>query len=208
MKKTITAILCLASFFCFGQNVKTAFDGKHWKAPYELAIPTGWDIERFVIPIEFAPQIKYSGVEYIRFAPGWANVKSNEYWTYAFLWYLDGFPKMNKNIIENNLKAYYTGLVGRNIEPRKIPASKLILTTTSVKQVTTFKRDKKTFNGTIEMLDYMEQKPIILNCIIHVRPYKEKGKTFIFYELSPKPFSDGIWLMLNKLWTDFDYKKQ
>jgi len=208
MKIITTAILCLASLFSFGQNVKTAFDAEHWKAPYELAIPTGWDIERFIIPIEFAPQIKYSGVEDIRFAPGWRNAKSNEYWTYAFLWFLDGNPTINKNTIENNLTAYYTGLVGRNIEPRKIPASKVIPTKTSVKQVVTFRSDLKTFNATIEMLDYMEQKPIRLNCIIHIRPYKEKGKTFIFYELSPKPFSDSIWLMLNKLRTDFDYKKQ
>ena len=40
-------------------------------------------------------RIKYSGVEDIRFAPGWGNAKSNEYWTYAFLWYLDGTVIIN-----------------------------------------------------------------------------------------------------------------
>ena len=206
MKKTLIITLCLTSLYCLAQDTKTEFDGKNWKAPYQLSIPTGWDVERFLIPIEFAPQIQCKGVEDIRFTPGWGNVKSNEYWTYAFLWYLDGYYKINKNILENNLRAYYTGLVGRNIEPRKIPASKVIPVKTFVKQVTTSESDLKTFNGTIELLDYMEQRPITLNCIIHVRPYKEKGKTFIFYELSPKPFSDSLWLKLNELWTDFDYK--
>ncbi len=206
MKRLFIIILCLESLYCFAQDSAKEFDGKNWEAPYKLLIPKGWDVERFLIPIEFAPQIPYTGVEDIRFTEGWGNVKSNEYWTYAFLWYLDGSPVINKNIIENNLRAYYTGLVGRNIEPRKIPVSKVIPTKTFVKQVTTFKRDAKTFNGTIEMLDYMEQKPIILNCIIHVRPYKEKGKTLIFYELSPKPLSDSIWNSLNQLWTTFDYK--
>jgi len=207
VKKTLIITLCLTSLYCLAQDTKTEFDGKNWKAPYQLSIPTGWDIERFLIPIEFAPQIQYKGVEDIRFTSGWANVKSNEYWTYAFLWYLDGTYKINKNILENNLRAYYSGLVGRNIEPRKIPASKVIPVKTFVKQVTTSESDLKTFNETIEMLDYMEQRPITLNCIVHVRPYKEKGKTFIFYELSPKPFPDSIWLKLNELWTDFDYKK-
>ena len=55
------------------------------------------------------------------------------------------------------------------------------------------------------MPDYMEQKPTTLNCIIHLRPYKEKN-TFIFYELSPQPFSDSIWLNLNELWAGFGYK--
>jgi len=207
VKKTLIITLCLTSLYCLAQDTKTEFDGKNWKAPYQLSIPTGWDIERFLIPIEFAPQIQYKGVEDLRFTPGWGNVKSNEYWTYAFLWYLDGSYKINKNILENNLRAYYSGLVGRNIEPRKIPASKVIPVKTFVKQVTTSESDFKTFNGTIEMLDYMEQRPITLNCIVHVRPYKEKGKTFIFYKLSPKPFSDSVWLKLNELWTDFDYKK-
>lgn len=206
MKRLFIIILCLKSLYCFGQDLTKEFDGKNWEAPYQLSIPKGWDVERFLIPIEFAPQIPYTGVEDIRFTPGWGNVKSNQYWTYAFLWYLDGSPVINKNIIESNLRAYYTGLVGRNIEPRKIPVSRVIPTKTFVKQVKTLMRDTKTFNGTIKMLDYMEQRPITLNCIIHVRPYKEKGKTFIFYELSPKPLTDSIWLTLNQLWTDFDYK--
>ena len=206
MKKIITIILYLASLYSFAQDPKTAFDGKNWEAPYKLSFPAGWDVERFLIPIEFAPQISYKGVEDIRFTPGWGNVKSNEYWTYAFLWYLNGTPKINKKIIENNLMAYYTGLVGRNIKPRKIPADKIIPTKTFVKQVTTYKGDRKTFNGTIEMLDYMEQKPITLNCIIHLMPYKEKNKTFIFYELSPQPFSHSILLSLNELWAGFGYK--
>lgn len=206
MKTILIIIFCLGTLAGLSQDSKTEFDGKNWKAPYALPTPEHWDIERFMIPIEFAPQIPYRGVEDIRFTPGWGNVKSNEYWTYAFLWYLDGSSKINKKTIENNLRAYYTGLVGRNIEPRKIPASKVIPVKTFVREIDRYKRDSKTFNGTIDMLDYMEQKPITLNCIIHVRPCKEKDKTFIFYELSPKPLSDSVWLPLNQLWEDFDYK--
>ena len=206
MKKISIVIFCLGTLSCVAQDSKKEFDGKNWKAPYKLSTPTGWDIERFLIPIEFAPQIPYIGVEDIRFTPGWGNAKSNEYWTYAFLWYLDGAPVINKNIIENNLRTYYTGLVGRNIERRKIPAGKVIPVKTFVRQVNACERDIKTFNGTIDMLDYMKQKQIALNCIIHIRPYKEKGKTIIFYEISPKSFSDSVWLPLNQLWKDFDYK--
>lgn len=205
MKKIILAIFCITSVYTFAQDLKTAFDGKNWEAPYKLSIPKGWDVERFLIPIEFAPQIPYKGVEDIRFTPGWGNIKSDEYWTYAFLWYLDGSPKINKKIIEDNLRAYYTGLVSRNIKPGKISADKIISTKTFVKQVTTYKGDTKTFNGTIEMPDYMEQKPMILNCIIHIKPYKQKNKTFIFNELSPRPFTDSTWVNINQLWTDFDY---
>ncbi len=203
MKNLIPAVLCFTTLSTFGQTPKIEFDGNKWNAPYTLNFQKGWDVERFLIPIEFAPQIPYKGVEDIRFAPGWGNVKTNEYWTYAFLWYLDKKPKTNATIVENNLNAYYTGLVGINIEPRKIPTEKLIPVKTEIKKIKTEKGDIKTFRGTIDMLDYMEQKPITLNCIVHLKSCSGQNKTFLFYEISPKPYTDNIWQSLNQLWTDF-----
>ena len=203
MKFFLIALFYLASLSTYAQTPKDEFDGHKWVAPYTLSFPTGWDVERFLIPISFAPEIKYKGVEDIRFAPGWGNIKSDDYWTYAFLWYLDNRPKTSARIVENNLKAYYTGLVGTNIEPRKIPANKLVDVKTHFKKVKTEKGDLKTFRGTIYMLDYMQQKPITLNCIVHLKICSGKNKTYIFYEISPKPYSDKIWLRLHQLWTDF-----
>jgi len=207
MKNLIIAVLCLSSLTTLAQTPKVEFDGKKWDAPYTLNFPKGWDIERFLIPIEFAPEIPYKGVEDIRFAPGWGNAKSDEYWSYAFLWYLDGSPEITAEIVANNLKAYYTGLVGRNIEPRKIPADKLVPVKTAIKKVGPDKGDIKTFRGTVYMLDYMEQKPIILNCIVHLKSCPGKNKAFIFNEISPKPYSDTIWQSLNQLWTEFNCDK-
>ena len=204
MKNVIIAVCCLTSLCSFGQTQKDAFDGNKWNAPYTLNFPKGWGVERFLIPIEFAPQIPYKGVEDIRFTPGWGNVKSEEYWTYAFLWYLEGTLKVNATIVQNNLKAYYTGLVGRNIVPRKIPAKKLVPVKTEIRKVNTDKSDLKTFRGTIYMLDYMEQKPITLYCIVHLKYCSGQNKTYIFNEISPKPSSDNIWQNLNQLWTEFN----
>lgn len=186
MKKITLIICCLTSLAAFGQNPKVEFDAKNWQPPYTLSIPKGWDVERFPIPIEFAPKIPYRGVEDIRFTPGWANVKSDEYWAYAFLWYLDSFPKMDEKIIQENLKAYYTGLVGRNIEPGKISADKITPTITSFKKIKIVNNDLQTYSGTIKMLDYMEQKPMTLNCIVHIKSNEEKIRLSFFmnYHLS------------------------
>ena len=207
MKHFVIALFCLLSLASFGQTPKVEFDGSKWDAPYTLGFPKGWDVERFLIPIEFAPQISYKGIEDIRFSPGWSNVKTDGYWTYAFLWYLYDAPKTNAKIVESNLKAYYTGLVGRNIVSRKIPANKLVPVKTEVKEVKADKEDVKTFRGTIYMLDYMEQKPVTLNCIVHLKSCSEQNKTIIFNEISPKPYSDPVWQNLNQLWTDFSCDK-
>jgi hypothetical protein len=207
MKILIIILLGIHSLTACGQTSDAEFDGKKWEAPYTLSFPQGWDVERFLLPASFAPAIKYKGVEDIRFAPGWGKAKSEEYWTYAFLWYLDGSVKTNAKIVAQNLTAYYTGLVGSNIEPRKIPVAKLITVKTDIQKVKTEMGDLKTFHGTIYMLDYMEQKPITLNCIVHLKSCAGQNKTYIFYEISPKPYTDKVWNGLNLLWTDFNCGK-
>lgn len=201
MKKLLPLLslfICLAA----GAQKDSAFDGHKWEAPYELSIPRDWTIERFLIPISFAPQISYKGVEDIRFTPGWAKLQSEEYWSYAFLWYLDGQPSFDAQTIASNLKAYYTGLIGVNTEPSKIPGGKIEVTT-KVEKKETAAGDAATYAGTVIMLDYMQLKRITLNCIVHVKPCAEGNKTIVFHELSPKDFTHNVWALLNKLWTDF-----
>jgi hypothetical protein len=181
------------------------FDPEKYNPPYTLAAPQGWGIERFAFPIEFAPTIAYKGVEDLRFAPGWSDAKSNQYWAYAFLWYLEGHPEITAQITEKNLTAYYSGLVGRNIDKRKIPKEKLVPVKVSLKKTTPDNGDLQTFSGTVDMLDYMAQKPITLHCVVHLRTCAGKtNNTFMFYQLSPQPLTSTVWKDLQKLWTTFD----
>jgi hypothetical protein len=207
MKYIIALSLCLLSILSYGQEIKAEFDGHKWEAPYQLNIPNGWTIERFLVPISFAPQIAYKGVEDIRFAPGWANTKSDEYWTYAFLWYLDDAVKTTAPIIEENLQAYYTGLFKVNTDSSKLVNEKIKPVTTSFKRVTTSKGDIATFHGTVEMMDYMQMKPLTLHCIAHWKFCEEVKKYFLFYELSPQPFTHANWKSLDELWLTFKCSK-
>ncbi|HVF97705.1 MAG TPA: hypothetical protein VM871_10300 [Flavisolibacter sp.] len=166
----------------------------------------GWTIERFLIPINFAPQILYNGVEDIRFTPGWAKPQSDDYWSYAFLWYLDGKPQIDANTIASNLKAYYTGLIRINTESSKVPDAQIVVTT-RFDAVATGAGDASTYSGTITMLDFMQLKPITLNCIVHVKPCSASDKAVLFYELSPQPFTHKVWESLSQLWIGFSCLK-
>lgn len=206
MKNLIFSLFCLLSFYINGQDTtEAAFDPHTWKAPYYLSEPKDWGIERFLIPIGFAPQIPYKGMEDIRFAPGWSKKASEEYWSYAFLWYLDGDIKMDAKLLDSNMRLYYRGLIAA--AGSKIPKEKLIPVVTSFKEVKKSKGDAKTFEGTIKMTDYMKHDPITLNCKVHLRSCG-KNKTILFYELSQQPFSHSIWIGLDKLWADFKCKNQ
>jgi hypothetical protein len=201
--------LLIITTSALAQTQGKEFDAEKYVPPYNLAMPQGWGIERFSIPIEFAPSIPYKGVEDLRFAPGWPDSKSNGYWTYAFLWNLEGHPESNPQIIEKNLTAYYSGLVGRNIERRKIPQEKLVPIKVMIKQQTTADQgDLQTYSGTIDMLDYMAQLPITLNCIVHIKTCPlQQNNTFMFYQISPRPLTDNIWKELQNLWTTFECGK-
>ncbi|MEI9921341.1 MAG: hypothetical protein WDO14_21530 [Bacteroidota bacterium] len=201
MKPIVLFIALLTFSTAYAQ---TSFDPEKYNPSYSLPTPEKWGIERFPIPIDFALAIPYKGIEDIRFTPGWGDSKSNDYWSYAFLWFLDGSPEITPQATEKNLTAYYTGLIGRNIDKRKIPQEKITPVKVVIKKSNTASGDLQTYAGMIDMLDYMEQKPMTLNVVVHIKKCPGKNNTFVFYQISPQPLTNEVWNGLQALWTNFD----
>lgn len=204
MKKIL--IILVSFLFLKTSAQETKFDGHKWQAPYFLDTLKGGDIERFLIPIEFAPSIPYKGVEDIRFTAGWSKKESSEYWSYAFLWYLDGLQPFDAKTIEKNLAAYYTGLATVNIDKNKLDTGKA-KAKASVKQIPYKDSDSQTFEATVELLDFLSLQPITLHLIIHVKHRDALNKTFVFHEASPQPYKHDVWKTLDGLWTSFKFTK-
>jgi hypothetical protein len=204
-KLLFASLLTILTLACQSKKKesKVHFNAETFVPPYQLIVPENWTTERFSIPIEFAPSIPYNGIEDLRFAPGWDNSSSEDYWTYSYLWYLDGKAQFDAQIMEKNLEAYYTGLIGRNIERRKIPNEKQFPVKATFEMVKTDDGDLSTFKGSVNMLDYMAQQPIKLNCLVHVSECPGKDNTFVFYEVSPQEEGHPIWNTLNKIWGEF-----
>ncbi len=160
---------------------------------FYLPVPDKWSTETFSFPIEFAPQISYSGEEYLRFSPFWGDTKSDELWSYCFLWWITADSRISQKSLENDLQSYYSGLVGRNIIRRKIDSALVVPTLTQFKEVKTEKGDGKTFEGTVKMLDYMGLRPVILQVTVHVIPCAIEGKIAVFFAVSPQPRSHPVW---------------
>lgn len=179
------------------------FDPVNWKPPYKLNKPKGWGTEHFQVPVDFAPEIRYKGVEDIRFAPGWGDSTSAEHWSYAFLWWLKDKPVVNAATLNTYLTAYYNGLVKRNVIGRRIPAEKQVPTVVDIKKVKTLEGDVETYGGTIRMLNYMVQRPIVLHCTIHVSNCESQQRTALFFEISPQQASHAIWKQMDGLWSSF-----
>ena len=163
--------------------------------------------KQFALPPDFAKQLSFKGVEDLRFFPGWGDPNSEEHWSYAFLWSLDGKPDIDAHVLQNNLTILYTGLIGRNIVPRKIPKEKLFPVEVNIQNIKTSAGDLKTFAGTVHMLDYITQTPMILNVRIHVKDCPDKMHSILLFEVSPKSADHPNWQKLDQLNADFKCTK-
>jgi len=189
------------------KQILKIFNPQTYSPVYQLAVPEGWSVERFSLPPDFAKQLSVTGVEDLRFFPSWGDPKNEEHWSYAYLWWLDGKRDIDVSFLQKNLTILYTGLLSRNIKPRNIPKEKIHPVVVNMKSINTASGDTKTFEGTVSMLNYINQEPMILNIVVHEKNCADKNHQFIFFEVSPKPFNHPNWEKLNKLNADFSCVK-
>lgn len=72
--------------------------------------PADWKPEVIPFPLGFAPDIDYKGVEELRFSPGMFKPETDMYFTYAFVWWLEGQPPIDEARLQDALLKYYRGL--------------------------------------------------------------------------------------------------
>jgi len=169
--------------------------------PYKYLVPDGWRGEPYSLPPSFAPEVRFQGAEEVRLPAGWGVAGSPEYWSVALLWWLKAGQKIDAASLQENMRAYYDGLVTTGGGPVKhqIPADKMVTTKVEIKAIKTEPGDVNTYAGTVDMLDYMGMKPMRLNFLAHVRDCGDPGHVPVFLELSPKPYDDAIWEQLKDL---------
>lgn len=168
------------------------------QSSFTLPTPQGWGDELIPFPIEFAPSIPYQGEEHLRFTPGWGEIKSEQFWSYCYLWWIGEKSDVNTIALTQHLTNYYNGLVGRNIISRKIDSTKVVKTVVNIKA-----NGKGKYTGTIRMLDYMGQKPITLNLTINEMMCPQQKKKAVFIAVSPQPPSHQVWKDFTGIWEGF-----
>src|ERR1700720_3090400 len=94
----------------FGLALSAAFASAQGPATTILKEPLDWRFERLPVPAPFAPEIKLTGFEEARFAPGMFDTASPNYFTYVMVISADGSPELGRSGIEDFLQKYYKGL--------------------------------------------------------------------------------------------------
>ncbi|MFT4688354.1 MAG: hypothetical protein ACI9OD_000551 [Limisphaerales bacterium] len=192
----------ILAIVCFSTMIRAA-------EPFEFDSPKNWRAERIAFPLGFAPELKHSGFEELRFAPGMFNPKSNTYWTYVFFWWIEGEVTIDRTQMERDLKNYYLGLsktVGRSrklvIDPEKISAQLKPAKDQPAKE------SAPIFTGTLKTYDAFATGDLLeLNVEISKRYFPDLKRTCYFFALSPKPISAPAWTEMRAIRNSFKIRK-
>src|SRR5262247_172396 len=97
MKKTWLVILLAYSVLTVTAQSK----------PVLLTTPANWRFEQFLLPPEFAPTVKYKGIEELRFSPGWGQRGAPDYFTLVFGVRFDNTKSVSMADIKDYLLTYF-----------------------------------------------------------------------------------------------------
>jgi hypothetical protein len=172
-----------------------------WTAPYTFPQPDGWQSEESYIPGINSIHFGLRAIEDLRLPPGWGVAGSEEYWSAAYLFWLDGRQKVDADILQRNIKTYYDDHIAGAVIRRNItvPPGTIKPVEVTIRKLTAEPDDLETYTGTIAMFDYLGKKPITLNYLAHLKSCADPGHVPLFWEISPQPFGHPLWAKLKEV---------
>lgn len=172
-------LLTINNLKTFGQEYETV-----------LSSPDNWQKEIIPFPISFAPDIDFTGFEDLRFAPGWSDPASEEFWVYTFVWYIEKDSALTESRLTEYFSNYYDGLMGVDIKNTDDTTNSDGLD----KTLCLFIKTTEGFKGKMRVYDaFFTKDYLILNIIIKESFCHNMNKQIIRCDISPKAFDHKVW---------------
>ncbi len=173
------------------------------QAQFMLPIPDGWRTETIPFPLEFAPELQYTGIEELRFSPGMFDPSSEQFWTYAFIWWVPDSTLINADRLSADLENYFSGLSKSVSAGNGVDISGAIFQANFVARPATTDQGVR-FSGQVNTLDvFVTNQPVSLNVAVSDIACPEQGQKALFFEFSPQPQTHQVWTSLADIRTGF-----
>jgi hypothetical protein len=180
--------------------------GEEPEIPFTLPVLDGWRTETIPLPLDFAPEIDYSGLEELRFAPGMFEAGAGDFWSYAFVWWIPSGSDVSAETLKHDLEAYFDGLAAavsksRGFDPGDARAR------AELRPILTFAAANPMFDGTVAAYDpFVTRAMVRLNLQIEIFTCSEQGRLAVFFALSPQSLGHPVWGELGKIREGFGCK--
>jgi hypothetical protein len=168
------------------------------QTPALLTGPADWRFEKIRIPPRFAPDVKLSGFEEARFAPGMFDTRAPDYFTYVLALSVKDVEVIDAAAIKDFLDKYYQGLsaaVGRRrqLAPDFSQINALVTPAQSGEGAGSYKARVTYFDT------FNDGRKIVLNVQIQVATKADAKRTFITLLISPQPLDAEVWKKLHDI---------
>jgi hypothetical protein len=164
--------------------------------PKLLPAPVDWRFEAMPLPPRFAPKVKWTGFEEIRFAPGVFDNSSPNYFSYVIALSVNGTSAIDAAGIKDFLETYFRGLLplvgqrkGLTVNASQIAAE--------IAPAQTKPKTNARYQGTVTIIDtFTDGRKTTLNVEADVLPQEALKKTYVLLLLSPRARDSKIWKTL------------
>jgi len=181
------------------------------KAPYQMPSPKGWRKERIKLPPAFAPNMNWKGHEDIRFAPGMFDPKSDSFFSYDILFWIEGKRAPTQKELQQKIAIYYQGLSKALLAGCK-PGLKPMQAVVKLKAVESLektpldKRPEARYAGELAWTEpFVSARKQTLRLELDVR--KHDGRISVFLCASPQTFDAKVWKQLRKIRDNVQFAK-
>ena len=162
--------------------------------------PADWRAEVIPFPLGFAPDIDYKGVEELRFAPGMFKPEADTYFTYAFVWWLEGQPQIDEARLQADLLKYFRGLyqaVSKK-EPKQVGSFAV-----KIEPHGSLDEDgvrKTRYRGEARWVDpFATERDVTLNLRIFHWVCAAQDRTAVLFLATPRKHGDAVWETLSSI---------
>lgn len=181
-----TSILILAFLFSFYVRAQ---DNANLNVTYFSEQPLGWKYELIPFPLGFAPEINFKGNEELLFSPGMYKKEQDDYFSYVFVWQVEGRDALSLTEIEQSFTQYYFGL-------QKAVSENKLTQEVSVR----FKGNNVKSHGEILWVEpFVTAKPQKLNVVVTQTICALSQEIQIYAQVSPQKSSHPIWKKMSKI---------
>jgi hypothetical protein len=190
--------LCGIVFFWVpaAANAQVAEPRRQFATPTLLLAPVDWRFEAMPLPPRFAPKVKWTGFEEIRFAPGVFDNSSPNYFSYVIALSVNGTSTIDAAGIKDFLETYFRGLLplvgqrkGLTVNASQIAAE--------IAPAQTKPKTNARCQGTVTIIDtFTDGRKTTLNVEADVLPQEALKKTHVLLLLSPRARDSKIWKTL------------
>jgi len=162
--------------------------------PYNWPSVNNWSGGKFDVPTWFAPDMKVSGYEILRFHEGYYDSNSVGHWSYVFALVVNETQEIDTSFLIDETQRYFLGL-GRVLGDKK----DMNLKADAISVIPTSSSYKSSYTGQVQNFQlnafdsWESAQTIKLNTRIYTYLCQDKHHRAIVYAISPQKFAHPIW---------------